>query len=247
MVKNLIDVSGWQGEIDHAKAALETDGAIVRCGVTYWGRFVPSADAYWEKNYAGFKAAGVPVGAYYLGVAKNAEQARKEAEKCLELLKGKQLEYPIYYDVECQETQADLTKEQLTEVVETFCKTLEDVGYFAGFYTMLSWAQTKLDYPALARKHTSWIAWTEGDPSTRLTPAPAAWQHSWTGKIDGVNTDVDLDYFYQDFPSIIKGAGLNGYGNADKPVSTPTPEKTTVTLEELGKLLRSQGITQIAL
>ena len=245
MVKNLIDVSGWQGEIDHAKAALDTDGAIVRCGVTYWGRFVPSADAYWEKNYAGFKAAGVPVGAYYLGVAKNAEQARKEAEKCLELLKGKQLEYPIYYDVECQETQADLTKEQLTEVVETFCKTLEDAGYFAGFYTMLSWAQNKLDYPELAKQFTSWIAWTDGDPSTKLTPAPAAWQYSWKGSVAGIDGDVDQNNFYQDFPSIIKGAGLNGYGDMDKP--TPEPEKNTITLAELGELLRSQGITQIDL
>ncbi len=245
MTKNLIDVSSWQAEINHEKAAPCIDGAIVRCGITYWGRFVPSADAYWEQNYAGFKKAGVPMGAYYLGVARTVDQAWQEAEKCLELLQGKQLEYPIYYDVECEETQGGLTKEQLTEIVDTFCSIVESAGYFVGFYTMLGWAKSKIDYPYLAKKYTSWIAWIDGDPSTQLTPAPAAWQHSWTGRIDGISTNVDQDYFYQDFPSIIQAAGLNGYGNTDNPA--PEPEKTVITLEELGELLRSQGIIQITL
>ena len=244
-MKNIIDISTFQGDIDFEKVAKQVDGVIIRCGLTYWGNFVPSVDKSWEKNYKGFIEAGVPIGAYYYGVARNTEQARQEAAKCLELLEGKQLAYPIYYDVEEQNTQGSLTKEQLTEVVETFCKTLEDAGYFAGFYTMLSWAQNKLDYPELAKQFTSWIAWTDGDPSTKLTPAPAAWQYSWKGSVSGIDGDVDQNNFYQDFPSIIKGAGLNGYGDMDKP--TPEPEKNTITLAELGELLRSQGITQIDL
>lgn len=244
-MKKVIDVSAFQGTLDYKAAAKEVDGVILRCGLTYWGSFVPSADKLWEQNYRGFTEAGVPVGAYYYGAARNAEQARQEAEQCIKLLEGKKLAYPIYYDVEEQNTQGSLTKEQLTEVVETFCKALEDAGYFAGFYTMLSWAQTKLDYPGLAQQFTSWIAWTDGDPSTKLNPAPAAWQYSWKGSVAGIDGDVDQNYFYQDFPSIIKGAGLNGYGDMDKPVSKP--EKTAVTLEELGELLRSRGITQITL
>ena len=147
--------------------------------------------------------------------------------------------------MECEETQGSLTKEQLTEIVKTFCETVEGAGYYVGFYTMLSWAQNKLDYPELAQRFTSWIAWLDGDPSAKLTPAPDAWQYTWTGKFDGIDVDVDRDYFYKDFPSIIKGAGLNGYGDMDKP--TPEPEKNTITLAELSELLRSQGITQIDL
>ena len=69
-MRNIIDISNYQGDIDFAKIAKQIDGAIIRCGITFWGNFVPSEDVRWEKNYAGFKAAGVPVGAYYLGVAK---------------------------------------------------------------------------------------------------------------------------------------------------------------------------------
>lgn len=249
MAKNIIDVSTFQGDIDFEKVAKQVDGVIIRCGITYWGNFVPSADKSWEANYKGFTDAGVPVGAYYYGVAKNAEQAKQEAEQCIKLLEGKKLAYPVYYDVEEQNTQGSLTKEQLTEVVETFCKALEDAGYFAGFYTMLSWAQSKLDYASLAKQFTSWIAWTSGDPSTKLTPAPAGWQYSWKGSYDGISGDVDQNYFYQDFPTIIKSAGLNGYGESspEPPAQDDAPANKTIKWDELRGILEAHGIETIEL
>lgn len=243
-MKKIIDVSYSQPNIDYVATAKEIDGVIIRCGRTLWGRFVPGADGKWEKHYNGFKSAGVPIGAYYYGVAKNPAQAKQEAEQCIKLLEGKKLAYPIYYDVEEQNTQGSLTKEQLTEVVETFCKALEDAGYFAGFYTMLSWAQSKLDYASLAKQFTSWIAWTSGDPSAKLTPAPAGWQYSWKGSYDGISGDVDQNYFYQDFPTIIKSAGLNGYGESSP---EPEPNNPAIHWDELRALLEAKGIETIVI
>ena len=242
-MQNLLDVSYVQSKIDYQKVknSGKVDGVIIRCGRTLWGNFEPGADGCWEAHYRGFKDAGLPVGVYYYGAAVNAEQARKEAETCISLLAGKQLEYPIYYDVEEQNTQGSLTKAQLTEVVETFCKRVEDAGYFTGFYTMLGWALNKLDYPILAKQFTSWIAWTDGDPSTRLNPAPAVWQYTWKGSIPGINGGVDLDYCYQDFPTLIKGAGLNGYGGQ------PSPRPTSISWDDLKDMLKGQGIETITL
>ena len=247
MQNRLIDVSYSQPTIDYqaVKESGAVDGVIIRCGRTLWGNFEPGADSLWERHYNGFKAVGIPVGAYYYGVAKNVVQAKQEADQCISLLNGKQLEYPIYYDVEELNTQDGLSKAQLTEVVKTFCKALEDAGFFAGFYTMLNWAQNKLDYPTLSKQLTSWVAWTGGDPATKLSPAPAAWQYSWNGRIPGISGNVDQNYFYQDFPSIIKSAGLNGFGKAGIPAQEP--EKSSVTLEELRTLLKTQGITTIKL
>lgn len=247
---NVIDVSTFQGNIDFEKVAKQVDGVIIRCGLTFWGSFVPSADAKWEQNYAGFKAAGVPVGAYYYGVAKTPEQAREEAAKCLELLRGKQLELPIYYDVEEVNTQGKLTKAELTAVVQAFCETLEAAGYYAGFYTMLSWAQTKLDYPNLARKHTSWIARIGPNPAQVLDPDPAAWQYSWKGQYEGITGDVDQNYFYQDFPTIIKNAGLNGFskGEPEKPEPPEVPDNNpSIKWDELRAMLEAKGIETIEL
>lgn len=251
MQLRIIDVSYAQPTIDYAKvkATGQVDGAIIRCGRTFWGAFEPGADKYFEKHYQGFKSVGIPVGAYYYGVAKNPEQAKQEAEECLRILKGKQFELPIYYDVEEVNTQGGLTREQLTAVVQTFCETLEAAGYFAGFYTMLNWAKNKMDYPSLAKKHTSWIAWIGNDPATALDPAPAAWQYSWKGQYDGIPVDVDQNYFYQDFPTIIKQAGLNGFtkGEPDHP-KPPVPEVSkSITWDELKALLEAQGIKSIEL
>ncbi len=40
--------------------------------------------------------------------------------------------------------------------------------------------------------HKIWIA----NISRKPTVDCDAWQHSWKGEIDGIGTDVDLDYFY---------------------------------------------------
>lgn len=37
------------------------------------------------------------------------------------------------------------------------------------------------------------------------------WQYSASGSVPGISGAVDLDYAYQDYPSIIKNAGLNGW------------------------------------
>ena len=47
------------------------------------------------------------------------------------------------------------------------------------------------------------------------------WQSSSTGKVSGINGNVDTDIAYKDYPTIIKNAGLNGF---EKP-STSKPEE----------------------
>ena len=42
------------------------------------------------------------------------------------------------------------------------------------------------------------------------------WQYSHTGKINGINTNVDLNYGYIDYPKSMKTAGLNGFNKNDE-------------------------------
>lgn len=239
MQKNIIDVSVFQGDIDYDKVAQQVDGVIIRCGITFWGSFVPSADSKWEKNYAGFKAAGVPVGAYYYGVAKTVEQAEKEAEKCIEILKGKQLELPVYYDVEEVNTQGSLSKKDLTNIVIAFCNKMEKAGYYVGVYASQDWFLNKLDYATLFKKYTIWIAkWSLAKPSLNCD----MWQYSNVGKIDGITGDVDLNECYKDFETIIKNAYLNGF-------DTQANDKVEIDLQDflqiIKETLEERGITNI--
>ena len=67
------------------------------------------------------------------------------------------------------------------------------------------------------------------------------WQYSWTGSLPGISGDVDLDYAYIDYPSIIKNAGLNGFAKntttaTDKP--NEDTEKDTNNNDTLKQILQ---------
>lgn len=213
MTYKILDVSEWQPSIDYATVAKNVDGVILRCGVTLWGKQNPAKDNCFEKHYTGFKSAGVPVGAYYYSAADSVAVAKREADFCLSLLEGKQFELPIYYDVECEDRMAKVSRETLTEICVEFCETLENAGYFVGVYANTNYFQNKLDHAKLAKLYTLWLADYRGDNANQ-TLKRDIWQYTSTGKVDGISGNVDLNECYRDFAKEIKAAGLNGYTKA---------------------------------
>ena len=211
MVLKILDISKYQPSVDYARTAKAVDGVILRAGLTYWGRQNMGKDCCFDKHYEGFKKAGCPVGAYYYSAADTVQMAEKEAEYFISLLKGKQFELPVYYDVENNQRQGGLTKEQLTQIVDAFCKKVEAAGYFAGFYASTSWLKNKMDTAALGKKYTLWKA----DYRTSYDKTISCDMHQYTsqGTVDGINGNVDMSNCYRDFTAIIKNAGLNGFND----------------------------------
>lgn len=126
-----IDVSHWQGNIDWSKVkAAGIQFAIIKAGGSDDGFYT---DSKWEANYKGAKANGIAVGAYYFVGPKcvNAAAGKADAERFIQLLKGKQLEYPVFMDNEAQPASA---KAGITEATIAFCETMEAAGYFVGIY-----------------------------------------------------------------------------------------------------------------
>lgn len=220
----LLDVSAYQPNIDYAKVkAAGIEGVILRCGITYWGKQVCSADEYFERHYKGFKAVGMPVGAYYYSAADTTEAARREADFVAGILKGKQLEFPVYYDVECEPRMGKLSKAELTEIAETFCNAIEKAGWFTGIYANTNYYLNKLDHAALAERYTLWLADYRGDNANK-TLKRDIWQHTSTGRVNGIEGNVDMNECYRDFPSIIRKAGLNGYSKMISSATAPKSE-----------------------
>ena len=87
-----IDVSYHNGVVnwDKVKAA-GIQFAILRCG--YGRKSTKQIDKQFERNYRECKRVGIPVGVYHYSYAKNAEDARLEADFMLELIAGKEFEY----------------------------------------------------------------------------------------------------------------------------------------------------------
>lgn len=215
-----IDVSKWQGNIDwKAVKSKSVEFSIVRAG---YGREKSQIDRKFEANYSGCKAAGIPVGAYWYNYATDVEGAKLEAQACIAALKGKQFEFPIYYDIEEKAT-LETGKENVSAIARTFCEALEKAGYFVGIYSMKS-ALDSYFTDEVKKAYTVWLAHV-GVERSSYSGSYDMWQYSWKGAVEGIKGDVDLDYCYKDFPKIIKDAGLNGYKKAAAAAPSPAPKK----------------------
>ena len=216
-----IDVSQWQGVIDFEKVkASGIEFVIIRAG---YGRTVEQRDPYFEKNYTGAKAAGLKVGAYWYSYADSVEDAKKEAATCLEVIKGKQFEYPIYFDLE-EQKQFARGKTFCSDLVKAFCNTLEAAGYFAGLYISRSPLTTHIT-TEVANRYAVWVA--EYGHKLNYSGNYGMWQNTSAWRVGGISGNVDHDFCYVDYPSIIKNKGLNGFkksgsiANADKKPAAP--------------------------
>lgn len=201
-----IDVSVHQGNIDFEQVKQSgIDFVVLRAG---YG--IGHIDPKFYTNYQNAKQAGLDVGAYWYSYADSVDFARQEAESCIEAIKGLQLEYPVYYDVE-EPKQIQAGKQFYSSLIKTFCPILEQAGYFAGFYTNLSSLLTVVDKDT-ANRFTVWCA--QWGSNCTYKGSYGMWQYSAKGRISGINTDVDCNYAYFDYPGTIKRLKLNGYGNS---------------------------------
>lgn len=215
-----IDVSVHNGNIDWQKVkSAGIDFAILRAG---YGRLEKQKDEKFEQNYAGAKAAGIPVGAYWYSYAMTPEEAELEADVFLSVIKGKQFEFPVYYDVE-EKKQFDLGKEAVSAIMRAFLSKVEAAGYFTGLYGSAS-SLTTHTADDIKNRYTIWLAhWVN---QTNYSGAYAVWQYSEKGNVNGITGSVDLDTCTKDFPTIIKEKGLNGYGAAVTTTPTASTPKT---------------------
>ena len=206
-----IDVSKWQMPVDWKKVAADpnVDYAIIR--VTWSGLETTE----WSTFYPEAKAAGVPIGCYAYTMASTVAEAKEEAKKTVELLKGKKFEYPIYIDAEEPSVYDGMDKATLTAIVKAECDVLRDAGYMAGVYANTNYATNKIDMSQLSQ-YAVWIADYRG--YNGYAGEYGMWQYTDSGSVNGISGGVDMNYCYVDYPTYIKQQGLNGYEKEQPPV-----------------------------
>ena len=184
-----VDVSYWQGEIDWDTAAQNLSFAIIRAGYGSGG-----VDSYFNANASGCEENQLPYGAYLYAKACSVDEAVEEADHILAILteNGHIPDLPVFYDVE-YEPMMQLSNEALLQVVSAFCQTIEDAGFRAGVYASKSVWDSRLTDPA----YNAWVRWVAQWQSRNMTASGGAnvWQYSSTGHVDGINGNVDLDYW----------------------------------------------------
>lgn len=218
--KSGIDISYCQTKVDWSK--VKADFVIARAG---YGKLASQKDNMFESHYNGAKSHKIPVGVYWYSYAMSEAEAVEEAEACLKVIEGKQFEYPVYYDVE-EKKQFELGMEKVSAIMKAFIERVEAAGYWVGLYGSYS---SLLDYTSeeVRNRYAIWLAHWNVQKSP-YTGQYGMWQYK-VGKADGIEGDVDLDYCYEDYPSMIKAAGLNGF---DKPAEPAEPPKEPVVQDD---------------
>lgn len=188
MKRKGIDVSKHQGTIDWKK--VKNDGvefAIIRIG---YGGSAPVKDEKFEENYKNARANGLDVGVYIYSYADTLTDAKTEANAVINWLGGRDLELPVYFDIE-DKKQSVLGNTLRTNIVKTFCDMIENAGYWAGIYANKSWLTSKLNMNEL-NAYTVWVAqWA----NTNTYKGPyAMWQYTSDGSVNGISGRVDMNY-----------------------------------------------------
>ncbi len=190
-----IDVSKWNGNIDWN--AVKNSGVsfvIIRCGYRGSAAGKLIEDPKYVSNIKGATAAGLKVGVYFFSQAVNEIEAVEEASMVLEQIKGYQISYPVFLDVEASGGRGDkIDRATRTAVCKAFCQTIQSAGYTAGVYSNKVWLDGKIDAASL-NSYKIWLAQYAANPT--YTGRYDMWQYKPSGSISGISGNVDMNISY---------------------------------------------------
>lgn len=199
--KGVIDVSGWQGDIDWAKAKADgVEGAIIRLGYGEGN----NADKKAQRNISECKRLGIPFGIYWYSYADTPSLAKEEGADVVAKLKQfgvnpSDLAYPVYYDLEkwtWEGHQPPTDPNVYNNIVNNWYSALQSAGYKnLGVYSYTSYLQGPLKYADIYAK-TTWVAQYGARMGFDSFPTNSrGWQYTSSGKVDGISGNVDMNAF----------------------------------------------------
>lgn len=199
--KGVIDVSGWQGDIDWAKAKADgVEGVIIRLGYGEGN----NADKKAQRNISECKRLGIPFGIYWYSYADTPALAKEEGTDVVAKLKQfgvnpSDLAYPVYYDLEkwtWEGHQPPTDPNVYNNIVNNWYSALQSAGYKnLGVYSYTSYLQGPLKHADIYAK-TTWVAQYGARMGFDSFPTNSrGWQYTSSGKVDGISGNVDMNAF----------------------------------------------------
>ena len=191
-----IDVSSYQGTPDWQKVkAAGVNVAILRIHQKN------GPDQSFEHNYRGCKSNSILIGGYKYSYALTPDQGIEEAEDVIEVLNGRGLDFPVFYDLEWK-NQRMLGSTAVEEIALAFLDRIKKAGYKVGIYCNKDWYNNVLT--AKLRSYDCWLASypakDSGALQERLRPSEGiGWQYSEKGNVPGITGNVDMNVFYTDY------------------------------------------------
>lgn len=191
-----VDVSSYQKNINWKKVKeAGVEFAILRIGYRGYGESGKLIeDPMFEKNYANATREGIEIGVYFFSQSVNEDEIKEEAEFVCQKLEGKEISYPVVFDLEKiknDEARTDnLTTEEITSMTEKFCQLIQEKGYTPCIYGNAKTFTTKMKLEQF-NDYSKWYADYQEKPIYIYDFE--IWQYTETGKINGISGNVDLN------------------------------------------------------
>lgn len=239
----VIDISYAQPKVDFEEVKKSgVEAVIIRTG------YLNKTDTMFKSHMEGAIAAGLDIGVYTYIMANNTAQAALEAQQTVKrLIKYKSyINYPVFCDMENDKYyNADkFSAKARTDIIKTFCSVINAEGYYPAVYINPAWLENQVDKKEIVGKYDIWLAaWTYSpDAPTRYDYGQTMWQWG-TQRIGGINSTVDSNLCYVDYPQRIKSEGKNFLSSkcriiAEAEAKTAEKEKITARLESMGFTVR---------
>lgn len=199
-----IDVSKWNGVIDFQKVKdFGVKFAIIRAG---YG--TAELDPKFHDNIKGFNKVGIDVGCYWFLYSTNVEEAIVEANAFHNIIKEYKeiINYPVCADFEYDSVKymekmgVTPTRRLMTDIVYAFCNRLKELGWYVANYTNRDFINNHFYQEELNDFDVWYARWKIAEPDENNIDI---WQYTSDGKVDGINSRVDMNWCYKDYPSII--------------------------------------------
>ena len=190
--KNGIDVSEWQGHIDWEKVKSNIDFAIIRLG---YGQ--DTLDSQATRNISECNRLSIPYGVYWFSYAYTVERVQNEARNAVHRLRelGGEPAHGVWFDWEYDSRNHaaklgyTISNELLREMAEVFCSIVSVAGYQAGIYANKDFVCNYYGED-FCKAYPLWYAWLDESCDRE----PSMWQYSWSGRIAGIQGNVDMNY-----------------------------------------------------
>lgn len=166
-----IDVSQFQGNINWTNVkGTGTQFVMIRAG---YGQ--GNIDPEFTRNAQECSRLGIPFGVYWFSYAYTEEMAKREAEYCIQAVENYEVQYPVCFDFEYASVNyaagegVTVTRQLASSLVTAFCDKVEELGYFAMYYSNLDFLNRMFDASLRKNMHC-------GMRSTRMSRPPAGWR-----------------------------------------------------------------------
>lgn len=197
MGKQGIDISKWQGSVDFNK--VKADGiqfCIFREG------YRRAIDGQFIEYVKGAKAAGIPILGVYHFIYVDGATIAENANACIANMKAAGLDPTntwIFADLEYDtwtKAGVKVTKALCTQYTKEFLDTLKAAGCKKlGIYSNLDYYKNYYDWSQLSEyRKNLWLADYTGGPDVECVIQ----QTGSTGKVSGINGNVDMDTLYEE-------------------------------------------------